>query len=146
MRLPLWVRIGLLYSAAAVGFVGAWALPAPRSFYDRFPGMGMEWASASGPYNEHFIRDFGAFELGFALLFLWAAFRPTVSLLRAVTTTWVVVQVPHVIFHAAHDENLTSREWTTQLASLLVLLAVGVAVAVWAWRVSEPGGSPAPSP
>ena len=35
---------------------GLWALLAPRSFYDSFPGgSGLHWVAADGPYNRHLV-------------------------------------------------------------------------------------------
>jgi uncharacterized MAPEG superfamily protein len=139
-----WMRIGLLYEAVAAALVGLWALPAPRSFFDDFPGLGMNWAAAAPPFNEHYIRDVGALYLGFAVLFVWAAVRP-VPLTTPVAATWALVQVPHLVFHLAHDENLSSREWTSQAFGLAVMLVVAVALAVAGRRLSGPTGSPTTS-
>lgn len=135
----------MLYEAGATAFVGLWALAAPRSFHDDFPGLGMQWV-ADSPYNEHLVRDVGALYLGFTVLFLWAAARPALGLLRGVATAFALVQVPHVVFHLAHQEGLTDQEWTTQVGSLVVMLGVAGALAAWAWRLSAPGGSAPPSP
>lgn len=43
----------VLSMLAAVGLVvGSWALFAPQSFYDDFPGAGRHWVSVDGRYNE----------------------------------------------------------------------------------------------
>src|SRR3989304_4098891 len=52
----LWLRAGLGLLAVAAAVVGAWALAAPRSFYDDFPGGGRSWVSAGGPCNADPIR------------------------------------------------------------------------------------------
>jgi hypothetical protein len=39
-------RIVLMLLLAMAAFPGSWALAAPRSFYDSFPGAGMHWVSA----------------------------------------------------------------------------------------------------
>ncbi|MBB2990013.1 mannose/fructose/N-acetylgalactosamine-specific phosphotransferase system component IID [Mycolicibacterium iranicum] len=60
------VLLGVL---AATGIVtGGWAFFAARHWYDTFPGLGMSWLPPLGPYNEHFVRDVGAFFLGLAVL------------------------------------------------------------------------------
>lgn len=131
------LRIGLAYEAVSAAYVGLWAFLAPQSFHDDFPGLGMQWAAASGPFNEHYVRDVGAFYIGFAVLFAWAAARPAAGLVRAVAGAWVVVQVPHLVFHMAHDENLARGEWLAQLGSLASLIVVAVLLVVSAgggWR------------
>ena len=75
-------RAGLLVLTASGLVVGAWALLAPRSFYDSFPGIGSGWVHPSGPYNEHLVTDVGAAYLALAaasLLALASASRAFVS-------------------------------------------------------------------
>jgi len=48
--------------------VGFWALLAPRSFYDDFPGGGRSWVSALPPYNEHLVRDVGGLPSNLAVV------------------------------------------------------------------------------
>ena len=124
-----WVRIGLLYLAANAALIGLWALPAPQSWFDDFPGLGLHWASAQPPYNEHLVRDVGAFYLGFTVLFLWSAWRPVRELVVPVCVAWIVVQVPHLVFHLAHDDGLSRSDWLLQAAGLAGFVAVAGAVA-----------------
>jgi hypothetical protein len=42
------VRVLLVIMALSSGFIGLWALLAPKSFYDDFPGAGRHWVSADG--------------------------------------------------------------------------------------------------
>lgn len=123
--------------------VGLWALPFPRSFYDTFPGGGLNWADAAGPYNEHYIRDVGALYVGFLVLFLWAAARPTGTVVTAVAAAWAVVQLPHLVYHLAHDENLTRSEWLLQGTALAGVFVIAVVLAVAGRRLSAPTGSAA---
>jgi len=60
-------------------FVGAWALFAPVSWYDSFPGLGLRWLPVLGPYNEHLARDVGAFFLALTALSVGTALRPPTS-------------------------------------------------------------------
>lgn len=138
MRRQRLLRLGLLYLAVSAAFVGLWALPAPRSWFDEFPGLGMHWASAQPPYNEHLIRDVGAFYVGFLVLFAWAAWRPSRALVVPVCVAWIVVQVPHLVFHLAHDEGMDRSDWMMQVASLASLVVVAAVIAF-----SERAGSAA---
>lgn len=52
------VRGIVLIGGVFLAFTGAWALAAPESFYER--------AANWPPYNEHFLHDIGAFQLGLA--------------------------------------------------------------------------------
>lgn len=56
------MRAVFAYLALQSVVVGAWALLAPRSFYD-FPDAGRSWVSVDGPHNEHLLRDVGDREL-----------------------------------------------------------------------------------
>jgi hypothetical protein len=125
-----WIRIGLLYLAAGAALVGLWALPAPRSWFDDFPGGGRHWAAAQPPYNEHLVRDVGALYLGFVVLFLWSAWRPARALVVPVCWAWVVVQVPHLVFHLANDDGLSGNDWVLQGVGLAGLVVVAGAVAL----------------
>lgn len=119
-------------------------MPAPRSFYDTFPGGGLNWGNVAGPYNEHYIRDVGALYVGFLVLFVWAAARPTAALVTAVAAAWAVVQAPHLVYHLAHDEGLTRSEWLLQGTALAGVFVVAVALALAGRRLSAPSGSAAP--
>ena len=69
----LWLRSGLILLATAGMVVGVWALLAPQSFYDDFPGGGRSWVSVFPPYNEHLVRDVGGLNLALAVLLVFAA-------------------------------------------------------------------------
>ena len=94
------VVLGLL---ALVGLeVGVWALFAPRSFYDDFPGGDRSWVSVDGPYNEHLVRDVGAFNLAVTLVvvlaFVWLERRLVVAAALAVAA----YGIPHAVYHLSH--------------------------------------------
>ena len=57
------VVVGLQFLA-----LGAWALAAPRSFFDT--------VAAFEPYNQHFVQDIGAFQVGLGAVLLLAYWRP----------------------------------------------------------------------
>ncbi len=70
--------LGVLLLIALV--IGLWALLAPRSFYDSFPGgNGMHWVSADGPYNRHLVSDVGSMYLALAALTVAALGRPALG-------------------------------------------------------------------
>jgi hypothetical protein len=129
------VRLGLAYLTVGAALVGVWALGAPRSFFDEFPGGPFAaWAGALPPYNEHLVRDVGALYLGFAVLFAWATWRPVAALIVPVCFAWVVVQLPHVGFHLAHSDALSTGDAVAQAISLAGFVVVATAVAVAANR------------
>lgn len=69
-RVPVRVERGARAVAIGVGVVfvaaGLWAFVDPRSFFDA--------AAVFEPYNEHFLRDIGAFQVGLGAVLLLAAF------------------------------------------------------------------------
>lgn len=128
-RLPT-ERLLLLLLAVSAGQPGLWALAAPRSFYDDFPGLGLHWVADLGPYNEHLIRDIGGFYLALAVLSVLAARSLQQPLLQATAITWLVFQVPHLLlhFHLAPDYGpgtvLQIGVLGAQLAAATVLLVL----------------------
>ncbi len=112
------VRAGILFLAAGQGLSGVWALAAPRSFFDSFPGGDLGWVSAFPRYSEHLVRDVGAFNLAFAFLFLWAASGLDKSLVGASLTAWLVFAVPHAFFHLFHLDRLSDVSRIVQLVAL----------------------------
>jgi len=54
----------MILGAVFLFFTGIWAFFDPESFYDEI--------ATFPPYNEHFIHDFGAFQIGFGVTLLLA--------------------------------------------------------------------------
>ena len=52
-----WARSVLAIIGLVGAEVSAWALIAPKHFYEHFPGGGRQWLTALPPYNEHLPRD-----------------------------------------------------------------------------------------
>jgi hypothetical protein len=115
-------RLGLLLLAIGQGFPGVWALVAPRSFYDDFPGGGSSWVSPFPPYNEHLIRDYGSALLALAVLAVAAAVFAERRLAQVALAVLALSALPHVIYHAAH----ASRSG----AGTLISLGLGAALPV----------------
>ena len=83
-------RIGCAALGIPGAIVGVWAAFAPRSFYDDFPGLGQQWVSADGPFNEHLVRDVGELSLALALVALLAVVWLTPITVRIAGTAWLV--------------------------------------------------------
>lgn len=124
MNTPL--RRTLLGLAAALGvYVGLWAYAAPDSFYRSFPGLGLHWIDAEGAYDEHLIRDVGAFYLGLAAASVAAALVRSALPGRVVGLAWGVFGVLHFGFHAFHLEgSAVDRVGTLVSLGLSALLGV----------------------
>ena len=112
--------------AAGQAIAGIWALAAPRSFYDDFPGAGLDWVVAIPKYSEHLVRDVGAFNLAFAVLFLWVGSSLEKSAIRAALVGWLVFSIPHLIFHIFHLDALSPTSQVVQLIALGVTVLVPI--------------------
>lgn len=142
MRSDRTVRVLLAIEAAGFAVVGAWALAAPRSFYDSFPGAGRAWVSADGPYNEHLVRDVGALNLAVVAVLLFAAWSLARPLVQAAAVAALVWSVPHLAYHGLHLEGLAS---TADRVGNVVSLGLAVVVPVVVlWLIRRPVASTAP--
>ncbi|MGI8755299.1 MAG: hypothetical protein ACR2MB_05460 [Acidimicrobiales bacterium] len=132
----LWLRAGLLYLAVVNASVGIWASVAPRSFYDDFPGGGHSWVSVDGPFNEHLVRDVGAWSLGITVVILaalWTMSRPLVITTGAAVT---VLSLPHALYHSRHADVIgPAVDQALSIGGLYLATAVGAAVLVGALRL-----------
>ena len=119
-------RIALAYLTASTAVLGLWALFAPRSFYDDFPGFGRVWIAIDGPYNEHFVRDFGALNL--ALVVLLAATFILLSRQLLVVSAGAVLAwgVPHVIYHLANLDELDTVDAVLNVGGLAFFALLGL--------------------
>lgn len=125
-------RILLVALAVPVVYVGVWALFAPASFYESFPGGGRAWVSALPAFNEHLVRDVGAFYLVIATLYVWAAALADRRMITAVSLASLVFAVPHLIFHAFNLEGLEGIDQAAQMSSLALSVAGPLAAALLA--------------
>jgi len=133
---PRWVRWGVLVALAVPQLVtGLWAVVAPRSWFDDFPGLGPALVGAEPPYNHHLATDAGGAFLATGVGLLIAVIWPRRQLVMLAISTYVAFAVPHTIYHAAHESpGLSSGEDATNVGLLLSGVAVA-AVLLWgAWR------------
>jgi hypothetical protein len=126
------VRFLLLALGIPQGLIGAWALFAPRSFYDDFPAGTDGWVNALGPFDEHLVTDVGALFIGLAVLLAIAAFTLHRTTVVAAAVTWLVFSVPHTVWHFFNLEaygtsdaiaNSVTLGWTVAGGVLLLVLA-----------------------
>lgn len=126
------VLLGIIALGGA--WVGAWALLAPRSFYDGFPGGGRAWVSPDGPYNQHLIGDVGALNLALVAITVLAAAALVPAMTRAVAVGWLVYSVPHLLYHATHLDPFVASDQIAIVAGLLPNVVVPVALLVLGMR------------
>ena len=75
----LTARLSCIALALTGAVVGAWALLVPASFWSDFPGSGLGWVAAAGPYDEHLVRDVGALYLALGVVLAVLAPVPAAS-------------------------------------------------------------------
>ena len=125
------VRVVLVVWAAVSVQLGIWATFAPRSFYDDYPGFGREWVRVNGPYNEHFVRDFGALNLALAVVTIAALVTLSRPMVIAVAVAWLAWSVPHLVYHLRHLDVFSTGDKVVNvflLGSLPVLAVVVLVV------------------
>src|SRR5687768_6656253 len=122
-----WLRLGLVVLAAMALLPGVWGTIWPRSFFDDFPGAGNAWVAAFPPYNEHLVRDVGAFYLGYGVLMLAAGLVTRRRLVQVALLSWLVATIPHGIFHIRHLDELETAQATLQS----IVLGAMVLLPLW---------------
>ena len=80
-------------TAGGIGFVvfGAWAMMGPSSFF--------EVLARFEPYNQHFLQDIGAFQIGLGAVLLLAAAMPAADVLAAALLGTGLGAALHVVSH-----------------------------------------------
>jgi hypothetical protein len=122
------LRLALGFLALSAAFPGLQATLSPASFYDGFP-LGRAWVELLPPFNEHLIRDVGNYKLAFAILFAWAAWRPSRELVIPVAAAWSVAALLHAGYHVRNLEGFGAGD-AAALTSVLVAALVLPALAV----------------
>lgn len=112
----------LAFSAAVPGLQ---ATISPSAFYDGFP-FGRAWVQMLPPYNEHLIRDVGNYKLAFAILFAWAAWRPSRALVVPVASAWSVAALLHAAYHALNLHGFGAGDAIALIAVLVSVLVLPV--------------------
>ena len=142
-RVPRWVRLGMVVALAAPQLVvGLWAVLAPRSWFDSFPGLDPRLVAAEPPFNAHLATDAGAGFLATGIALLVAALIARRGAVYVSLATYAAFAVPHALYHAINPApGLTGGE---DLLNVLVLASGIVMAAVLAWGAWAP--SPAREP
>jgi peptidoglycan/LPS O-acetylase OafA/YrhL len=116
--------------AAGIGAVffigpGLWAFFDPQGFYDEL--------ATFEPYNEHFIHDIGAFQIGIGVALASAIWRRNDALLAALLGA-AVGSVFHTIAHFI-DHDLGGKDSDVVVFSVItVVLLAGAALRVQTTR------------
>jgi len=113
-------------TAGGIGFVGfgAWAMLSPDSFF--------ETLARFEPYNQHFLQDIGAFQIGLGAVLLLAVAVPDADLLAAALLGTGLGAALHVVSHLiGMDLGGTPATDIPVFGALAALLLVAGAVR---WR------------
>ncbi len=123
-------RLALAWLALTATQIGTWALLAPRSFYDDFPGFGRSWVAGDGPFNEHLVRDVGALNLALAVLLIAAAVRLSRELVTVAAIASLAWGVPHTVYHLANTEPLGTMDNVASIGGLVFSVALAAMLLV----------------
>lgn len=132
------VTAGCLILAAVSAELGVWAAFFPRHFYAHFPGGGRAWVSVDGPYNEHLVRDFGHYNLAFAVLFAGAALIAYRPLRQLVLVAYLVQAIPHLAYHARHLSLYRSTNKVLNMVSLGLAVVLPIVLLIIEPQLSRP--------
>lgn len=124
------IRIGLGWLTLIALQLGVWALLAPRSFYDDFPGLGRTWVAVDGPYNEHLVRDVGALNLAIAFVLIAAIMRPTRDRVMIAAAASLIWGVPHLLYHLSNTADLGTGDVIASVGGLAVSVAFAATLIV----------------
>lgn len=120
---PLPYRWGLLVVALAQLPATTQALLAPRAFYDEFP-FGRGWVAAYPEFNEHLVRDYGAFTLGALTALVIAAIWLDRRVVQVAVAAWLVGATIHLASHVATVERFETADAVANLGALLAFVAL----------------------
>jgi hypothetical protein len=124
------VRAAVGAQAISLAGIGAWAMLAPRSFYDDFPGGGRAWVAADGPYNEHLVRDFGDLNMALAVVSAIAAVTLVRAVVVAAAAAALVYSVPHIAYHLANLDVYDTGDKVGNVVALSLAIVLPVVVLV----------------
>lgn len=126
-----WIRVVLALLAVANIATGLWAVFAPRSWFDDFPGWAPRLVAAMPPYNEHLATDAGGGLLATGVAAAVAACWMRRDVVIVATAAYATAAVPHAVFHIAHPADaLTTSENIVNSFTLVIAAVAAVAVLV----------------
>lgn len=120
-------RISLAFMGVTSAYAGVFAYFATESFHADFPGLGLRWLPQLGPYNEHLIKDVGAFYLAITVLsFVALANVRKPGVVPMAGATLLVFNVLHFVYHLTMLHMYEPRDqWLNAvLLGLLVVLSI----------------------
>lgn len=107
---------------------GLWALLAPRSWYEDFPGWAPRLVAAYPPYNKHLATDAGAGLLAVGAAAAIGAWWGQRAVVAATMAVFVAFALPHALYHVINPTDLLSGGENTVNAATLIGAAAGALV------------------
>lgn len=111
---------------------GIWAIVAPQSWFDSFPGWAPAVVAAFPPYNEHLATDAGSGLLASGVVMAVAALWPRREVAIVAAIAYLAFALPHFLWHVVNpSETLTATDDATNSISLaLAVVGAGVVLLV----------------
>lgn len=136
-----WVRIALVAIGLPNVLAGGWAVMAPESWYDRFPGWDPRLVAAEPPFNAHLATDAGAGLLASGLVLLVAAWLAEQRVTQVALVAYGAFAIPHAAYHVLNPApGLTSAEDVQSAGTLVFTAVAAVVLFVAASRSRASGG------
>lgn len=133
--IPRWVRIGLLAMAVPNMMGGLWAVIAPQSWFDSFPGFGTPVVAAEPPFNAHLATDAGAGLLASGLVLLLAAWFAERRATQLALVAFATFAIPHTAYHLLNPApGLTGAEDVQSTGVLMFTVVAAIVLLVGANR------------
>jgi hypothetical protein len=134
-----WIRIALVALGVPNVAAGLWAVLAPESWYDDFPGFDPRLVSAEPPYNAHLATDAGAGLLASGFVLIAAAWLGDRRSVRFGIVAFLVFAVPHTVWHAMNESpGLSSAEDARNVGTLAFSVIAAVVLLFLAGRAPAP--------
>ena len=115
------------YVAVAGGLVflalGVWAMADPESFFDQ--------VATFDPYNQHFVQDIGAFQIGLGVVLLLAVQREHPDGLAVALLGVGIGSAAHVVSHLIGHDLGGSPETDIPVFTVATVLLLAGGVAQW---------------
>lgn len=105
--------------------VGLWAMVAPRSFFDAL--------ATFEPYNQHFLQDIGAFQIGLGAVLLLAVLTRLDALAAALGGVGIG-SAAHVVSHAVGTDLGGTPAMDIPVFTVLTLVLLAAAAQQWRGR------------
>lgn len=121
-------RVGFIVLALGQGIAAVWALTAPRSFYDDFPGGGHSWVAAHPPYNEHLTLDYASGAFALTVLAVLAAVSLHRRVVQVSAIAWLCFGLPHFVYHLITWERLAAGDAAANVITLSGTVLIPLAV------------------